>query len=352
MSTEYKSKSCRFLCDLKKIKRGNMKIIIKTLLKYTALAMALVLSSHNAMAVDLKLANFMSSNHPYHKLFESFADKVAKATDGKVTVTVFSGGELGPGPVEQYNRVVDGVADLAVGLPGYTASNFPKTLLTELPGVITSEKGTEQILNNIDMLNKEYRRVKLIGLWTNAPNAIYTREKAVRSLEDMKGLKIRVPSRNAGLIVKSWGATPVSMPVPEIYNSMQTGVIDGAFIDGTGTYAFRLSEVTKYITTGMNTSISSFFMLMNRDSFADLSEDQQKAMVAVGKQLSKEANALQLAGAEKGLADFGQAQGKKLIKLSPDAADAFNTVSSPVVDKVIGESKGIDAAAFIQSLGN
>lgn len=329
-----------------------MKKIITTSFKHAAIAMALVLSANNAMAEDLKLANFMSSNHPYHKLFETFSDNVTKATDGQVTVTVFSGGELGPGPVEQYNRVVDGVADLAIGLPGYTASHFPKTLLTELPGVITPQGGTQQILNNINMLDKEYRRVKLIGLWTNAPNAIYTREKAVRSLADIKGLKIRVPSRNAGLIVESWGATPVSMPVPEIYNAMQTGVIDGAFIDGTGTYAFRLSEVSKYITTGMDTSISSFFLLMNRDSFSDLSEDQQKSMTIVGKKLSIEANALQLAGAEKGLTEFSQADGKELIELSADAAKAFNNASAPVVANVISQTKDIGAAEFIDSLGN
>ncbi|WP_250637308.1 hypothetical protein [Salipiger sp. CCB-MM3] len=64
----------------------------------------------------------------------------------------------------------------------------------------------------------------------------------MRSPADIKGLKIRVPSRNTGLLVEAWGATPVSMPVSEIYNAMQTGVIDGAMIDTTATRAFRLAK--------------------------------------------------------------------------------------------------------------
>ena len=64
----------------------------------------------------------------------------------------------------------------------------------------------------------------------------------MRSIEDLRGLKIRVPSRNSGLVVEAWGATPVSMPAPEIYNAMQTGVVDGAMIDATTLTAFRLGE--------------------------------------------------------------------------------------------------------------
>ena len=304
-------------------------------------------------AEELKLANFMSPNHPYETaVFGDFAKRVSDATGGEVTVQVYSGGELGPGPAEQYKRAVDGVADIIFGLPGYTAANFPMTLLAELPGVITEEGGTQALLDNLSQLDNEYRRVKLLGLWTNAPNALFMREKPVRSLDDIAGLKIRVPSRNAGLIIESWGATPVSMPVPEIYNAMQTGVLDGAFIDGTATFAFKLSEVTQYITTGMNSSMSSFFLVMNRDSFGDLDADQQAAVAQAGLDISLIANKVQLGGAHKGLADFQAAEGKELITLSPEAAAAFDAASAPVVGAVVAEAEanGLAAEAFITAL--
>lgn len=325
-----------------------MKSILKNLFCVSTLALT---AMQPAAAVDLNLANFMSPNHAYEKgVFQKFADDVSNKTNGDVHVSIFSGGELGAGPVQQYDRVVDGVADLVFALPGYTAANFPVTLLTELPGLIPEATGTELLLANKDLLAKEYRRVKLVGIWTNAQNAIYTSKKPVRSLADMKGLKIRVPSRNAGLVIESWGATPVSMPSTEIYNAMQTGVIDGAFIDGTATDSFRLAEVTQYITTGMNSSISVFAMLMNRDSFKDLSKSQQEAVLEAGQQASVAANQIQLANAYKGLENFSTLPDKEWIQLSDEQALAFNEASVTVIQRLLDEQKNVDADRFVTAL--
>lgn len=320
-----------------------------------ALAAAALLTAPLATAAELKLADFQPPTHfIVDTTYNPFSDAVTEATGGGVTVKVFMGGELGPGPAEQYNRAVDGVADIVFSLPGYTASTFPKTLLTELPGVIDAETGTERILANIDKLSKEYRRVVLLGLWNNAPNLLFMAEKPVRSLDDLQGLKIRVPSRNAGLVVEAWGAVPVSMPAPEIYNAMQTGVIDGAMIDSTTLGSFRLQEVTDYITMGMDSTISSFFLIMNRDSFSDLAEPQQQALLDAGRNASIDANAAWLKIADKALSDFAATEGKELIVLSDQEAARFNAASAPVVETVIAEAdaNGLEASAFVNALKN
>lgn len=111
--------------------------------RFAIAAAAAVIAVAPVQAAQLRLSNFMAPTHPYEDLvFKSFADAVSAATQGEVTVTVYSGGMLGQGGIEQYNRAVDGVADLVFTLPGYTASLFPKTLLSELPGVITVEGGS------------------------------------------------------------------------------------------------------------------------------------------------------------------------------------------------------------------
>lgn len=319
----------------------------------SAIVAMLAMSASIASAAELKLADFQPPTHFVVKqAYDPMAEAISSGTNGEVTVRVFMGGELGPGPAEQYNRAVDGVADIVFGLPGYTASNFPKTLLTELPGVISAETGTAKILANTDKLDAEYRRVVLLALWNNAPNLLFTAEKPVRSLEDLKGLKIRVPSRNAGLVVEAWGATPVSMPAPEIYNSMQTGVIDGAMIDATTLGAFKLAEVTKYITTGMDTTISNFFLIMNRDSFEGLTEEQQKVVLDAGRQAALNGNKAWLAIADKALSGFAATEGKEVITLSADEAAKFNAASAPVVKKVIAEADaaGLEATAFVEAL--
>lgn len=87
---------------------------------------------------------------------------------------LYMGGEPGADPAEQYSRAVEGVTDIAIGLPGYTASNFPKTLLTELPSVIDPETGTAAIIEIIDMLPDEYRPVQLVSLLANEPGYLLT----------------------------------------------------------------------------------------------------------------------------------------------------------------------------------
>lgn len=322
-------------------------------LKSVITAVVMGLCAATAQADDLSLADFQPPQHfVVGKVYEPFNEAISGATGGEVSVRAYMGGELGPGPAEQYSRVVDGVADLAFGLPGYTASNFPTTLLAELPGVISAETGTQAIVENMDMLSNEYRRVVLVGLWNNAPNLLLMGDKPINSIDDLQGLNIRVPSRNAGLVVQAWGANPVSMPAPEIYNAMQTGVIDGAMTDATTLGAFRLAEVTNHVTQGMDTTISLFYLIMNRDAFSGLSDDQQQAVLAAGRQASLNGNAAWMAIAEGALTSFAATDGKEVITLSAEEAARFNAASAAVVEQIVAdaEAEGIPARAYIDAL--
>lgn len=318
--------------------------------RLAGVALGLAVTASAVQAAELKFANYMAPNHPYVAgAFDPFAAKVAAATGGALTIRVYNGGELGAGAADQYSRVVDGVAEFAFGLPGLTSATFPLTLLTELPGVITEAEGTATIWKNIDLFRPEFERVQLVGLWTNAQNILFTRDKAVRTPADVAGLKIRVPSRNAGLVVESWGGSPVSMPVNEIYNAMQTGVIDGAMIDGTATMSFKLGEVANFLTVGMNSTISPFFIIMNRDAYDALPADQQQAVLTAGQEISAIGNRIQLAEAARGIDMFGTLAGRELIRLTAEEAAAFNTLSAPVVAAVVATTGG-NAQAVIDTL--
>ena len=306
-----------------------------------AFVAAALMAATGASAEELKFANFMAPGHPYVAgAFQPFADKVGELSGGDVTVKLYNGGELGAGPADQYSRVVDGVAELAISLPGYTASNFPLTLLAELPGMLEEETGTNEIWNNIDLLSDEYRRAHLVALWSSAENILFTRDVAVHSPDDLKGLKIRVPSRNTGLLVEAWGASPVSMPVSEVYNALQTGVIDGAMIDGTAVNAFKLAEVSNYITQGMETTISPFFILMNADAYEGLDEAGKAAVDQAGREASDAGQNVQLTVAAKGIADFDATEGKEVITLTADEAAAFDALSAAVIGNVVAEVGG------------
>jgi TRAP-type C4-dicarboxylate transport system substrate-binding protein len=123
-------------------------------------------------------------------------------------------------------------------------------------------------------------------------------------------MKIRVPSRKAGLVVDAWGGSPVSMPVNEIYNALQSGATDGSMIEGTTTMAFKLGEVADFLTVGMDTAISP--IIMNRDAFDGLSAEHQAAVLKVGQDISVTGNQVQVAEAANGIAAFPAAEAKEL----------------------------------------
>ncbi|MGR3812548.1 MAG: TRAP transporter substrate-binding protein [Cognatishimia activa] len=327
-----------------------MSIFTKTLAGAAALATFAV----TAQADELKLAHFSSPKyHLHNEMFLPLADKIAAATNGETTIRVYPGGELGAGPVKQYDRVIDGVADIVYGLPGYTASQFKQSLMVELPGMVVGyDTPTQAIWDNIDMLDKEFRRTKLLGLWNAQEAVLLTAEKPIRALSDLEGLKIRVPSKNTGRVIEAWGATPVSMPITQVYTSMETGVIDGVLVDPSVLHSFKLGEVTKYVTKGMNATNSLFMLVMNRDSWNDLdAETQAKLDGMTGAEMSEGGRVTMDNAATKALTDWAAAGGE-VIELSAEAAAEFNAASDVLAGEVTAELEGdgVNAVAWSAAL--
>jgi TRAP-type C4-dicarboxylate transport system substrate-binding protein len=122
-----------------------------------------------AQSEELKFANFTP---PFHTINASVIEKLntdlSAATGGALTVKGYHGGELGAGPAEQYVRAVQGVADMVWGLPGYTSSQFPKTMIVELPNAIPLEMpGYEAFDRAMGDLAAEFPGTKPLAVWTS-----------------------------------------------------------------------------------------------------------------------------------------------------------------------------------------
>lgn len=301
-------------------------------------------------AAELKLAHFVAPTHPYHPVFQWFAQELNKETGGALSVRIFPGGELGANPAEQMNRAIDGIADIAFVLPGYTSAQFPRTLMIEYPGIRNdAASGTKALWDAREALGDEYRRVKLLSLWTINPAALFMRDKPIRSLQDIKGLKIRVASRSTGDMVKAWGAVPVFSPVTEMYNAIQTGVVDGTIIDAGAAIGFKLTEICNYVTVGMDSTLTSFALVMNRDAWNKLPADQ-KAIVdkLTGITLARRSNQAWDALVMKSLDLMTSLPGKQVITLDPAEAEKFNAASRSVLTSYITEldAKKMQGAAL------
>jgi len=134
-----------------------MKKIFSPILIAGACAVALIATSAPVFAEKtLKLASFVPPIYVLHKpIFLKLADDLKAATDGSVGIKVYASGELGAGPVAQYQRAVKRIAEISYGLQGYTSPIFPRNLLIELPGVA---KNPEDATRKIWKVMDEYLR--------------------------------------------------------------------------------------------------------------------------------------------------------------------------------------------------
>jgi len=306
-------------------------------------------------AQELKFANFTP---PFHTINASVIEKMdaelSAATDGELTVRGYHGGELGAGPVEQYVRVVQGVTDLAWGLPGYTSSQFPKTMIAELPGTFEpGEPGYEGIWRAYDAhLASEFPGTKPVAIWTSEPQIFIMKDREVRSPADVEGLKLRVAGAAGADMVEALGATPVQMPINQVYNALQTGLIDGVITGGSTLSDFKLDEVANSYTLGAPLGRLTFYAVMNEGVYEGLSDEKKAAIDAIaGVPLSQSAEEAWNATSEAGLQAARESGDNVVIDLTEEEIAAFAEAVEPVTQAYVDEVGGVDAFATMRGEG-
>jgi TRAP-type transport system periplasmic protein len=316
------------------------------------LVAAAVVAATPLAAKELKLAHFMSPQHPMdQRVMTPFAARIGEASGGELTVKVFPAGELGSGPNQQYRRAVTGIADIAFNLPQYTPAQFKRSVLLHTPGLFSDpEQATLAIWSSIDALAPDFSEVELLAFWTNNPSILFTRETPVRSMADLAGMKVRVPDPVSATIVEAWGGIPVSLPATETYNAMSTGVVDAVMIDASAVGSYNFQEVTKYVTLNTPGALSTFSLIMNRGAWEALTDDQRALIRAEsGEALSLAAAQAFKAAGDRGIATLKEAN-VELIELTPEALAELEAAAAGPVQAFLreeGEKAGFDGAAFV-----
>lgn len=224
-------------------------------------------------AEQLTVANFTPPQHHTNTfLFEWFASELEERSGGDLTLQVFPAGQLGAGPVQQYRRAVEGVADITFGLQAYTPTLFPRSMLIIPPGTNeTSAEATEALLRVYDeYLAQEYEDVHVLGLFTVAGNA-WAATRDVSTMDGLQGAKMVPYAAMTTPIIEALGAVPVQMPVTEMYTGLSTGTIDAA----TATYnnmtpPWNFWDVSDYLVENVPVQFAVFFVVMNRERYEGL----------------------------------------------------------------------------------
>ncbi|MDZ4093928.1 MAG: TRAP transporter substrate-binding protein DctP, partial [Paracoccaceae bacterium] len=230
---------------------------------------------------------------------------------------------------------------------------FKRSILLHTPGLFTTPEGaTDQIWQHIDALADDFSEVELLAFWTNNPSVLFTRTTPVRSMADLRGLKVRVPDPVSAIIVEAWGGVPVSLPATETYNAMSTGVVDAVMIDTSAVGSYNLQEVSKFVTMNIPGALSTFSLIMNKASWAALSPENQAVIRAqTGRDLSMAAaKAFQGAG-DRGVAMLKEAK-VELIDLDAAALAELETVMALPLEEFLiedGQKGGFDGIGFVNT---
>lgn len=309
-----------------------------------------------AGAQELRLSTFVPPVHViYREILVPWANEIAKATNGEVKVTLYPSMQLGGKPPELFRQVKDGVVDLVFTLPGYTSPAFPRTQMIELPGLKPDGiAATNMMWDVLDpYLLPDYEGTKVIALWGAEDAGLMFRGKAMRSMDELKGLRMRAPSAQQAKQLLAMGAVPIAAPITEVYLGLERGTMDGAMVPFTTIVDFRLGEVAKgYTVSGPIFGRSAFLVAMNKKKYDSLPAKARAAIDRLsGRGLSVQATQVYIKRAEEGV-DSVRAKAE-VVTLSAAEQQRIAKVLRPIIDEWVKESeaKGIPAHQMLKRAG-
>ena len=263
---------------------------------------------------------------------------VEKASDGTLKIQLIAGPTLGTFD-NIYERTVANVAQISFGTFGAYASVFVRTQVSDLPFLNDDTRRSSVALWRLyakGLTASDFDQVKLFGLTAWPGAEVQTKAKKVMTLEDMKGLKLRAQGKWQAATVTAFGATPVSVPVDEVYQALDRGVIDGTWSSLVLTGQFRVDEIAHYFLEAPLNG-GGGMLIMKKEAFDALPAAAKAAMEkhsgeAMSRALGK-SNDGEVVRVRAQLAALA-AQGKidKPYALSPEEFARWKKAAEPVAD--------------------
>lgn len=236
-----------------------------------------------------KFANFGPMTSAFNVTAKWYFDEVEKRTKGRLKVEYHVGESLVP-LKSQPDAIKSGLCQATIFVPPYYWGKTPLTTGLTYPFVLpasASQKGTFDTFKLSDMYYSHPEVTKEFAKWdckyifaTAITQGHLIGNKPVRTVSDLRGLKIRAPGPQGDLI-KEFGASPVFVPLPEFYQSVQTGLVDLFSNDFYIFTLYRVHEVSKYATDNMFMGTGMDPFLIKESSFCALPEDIQKVILQV-----------------------------------------------------------------------
>lgn len=251
----------------------------KTVVTVLAIASIVIgMGSAAAQEFRIKFAHPAPPSDPAHAAAQYFADKIAERTGGKVRVTIFPSGQLG-----KEQEIVQGLQSGAIEMCFFSSTHIvnhvPEFGILDLPYLVTKQADVGRLLEGDigkELMSKlPAARIEGLAYSESSFRNVFTK-KRVTTLDDLKGLKLRVPNSPVYVgTVRAMGALPTPIAFGELYSALQQGVVDGAETSGSAYWSYRFYEVgNQWVVT--NHTILPGVYLMSQRFWRGLPADIQK----------------------------------------------------------------------------
>ena len=308
-----------------------------------------------AETITLKLHHLLPPVAIAHKnMLVPWADKVMKESGGRLKIDIYPAMQLGGTPPQLADQARDGVVDIVWTLPGYTPGRFTKTEVFELPFMYTNTTATNLALNEyVQTHGEEFKDYKLISMFVHAGQVFHSHDP-IRKASDVKGMKIRTPTRTGGWMIEAMGATPIGAPVPKIPEMLSKKIVDAVLIPYEVTMPLKTYEMVDYHTTLDDPQVkrintSTFMIAMNRAKYDSLPADLQKVIDDnSGEHLARWLAEVWNDAENPGIAK-AQESGELIVMSPTETAKLRAMTEIPVTDRWIAEmdKNGADGKALV-----
>ena len=331
---------------------------MKPLLKIAALSATLVAGAVSAQTITLKVHHFLGPQSIQHTtMLKTWCDNIARDSNNRLNCQIFPAMQLGGSPPQLYDQAKDGVADVVWTVAGYSANRFVRSQVFELPFMMTNAGATSRAA--WDFVQKhamdEYKDVKLLAVHVHGPGVIFTKNKPITKIEDLRGMKMRGPTATVTKMLANMGATPVGMPVPQVPEALSKGVIDGAVIPYEVAPGLKVNELTKFASEtpkGSPALYTTFFVVpMNRARYDSLPADL-KAVIDKnsGRELSAFLGSTQEGNDVPGRKAFVETPGYTITQIPAAEVDRWKKATDNLDDEWVADmnKRGLNGAAMLE----
>lgn len=330
-------------------------------LKLAALLAALGCASttlHAAETYTLKFGHFLpSTSYQQREMFEPWCAKLKEESAGRLQCQIFPSMQLGGTPAKLADMVRNGVADIVWTAPSYSPGKFPRIEAVEQPFLLPyGARNSDPIIWKFyqQYAKEDFKGYKVLAMHGDGGMGFHTASKPIAALGDLTGMKLRASHRASALLVESLGAAPVSMPPPQMTESLSKGVIDGVLFTWSTIRDVKVDEVTRYHSeppAGSPSLTSTVLtMLMNEKKFASLPKDLQEILErnsgpALNNMISDVWDQ-HMEGAIKAT------PADQIVNISAENYAAMQKAAEPVAQNWVKEvaAKGVDGQALLQGV--